>query len=421
MQDPIDVSYAVNCQYFKSNSRGTVFLALGIDSPKKTKDPSKTCNLSLVMDRSSSMERQKKFEQAKEAAVNLFNLLRDSNTDQYGSVICFDKSAKVALASSKISEQESAENIIRNLQLGRGTNIYEGLELAYKEISKHTEEEPGNKIVASRLVLLSDGQASVGKMDEEDFVSLSEKIREDGITISTIGIGDDYDQQLLHAIAEAGGGVPYHVKEVKELEEIFSTQAEEMSSTVLISPMVTITLMPGAEIQEVYTVAPTLRKQNLDKSNNNNRYVARLKDIIGQERQILALRANLPERKSGTYRLARVEVNDLVKNMEVKYTPDHLLYSKETDPYPRMIFACSEAASLVNKGVLAGDHESIRKAETMIADLSKEKGFEIMMSKRLNKEGILRTIKDIIERVCQGPLMESEKKEVIHETTMLFK
>ena len=263
-------------------------------------------------------------------------------------------------------------------------------------------------------------------MEETDFMGLSKRIREQDITVSTIGIGDNYDQQLLHTIAETGGGIPYHVKEVNDLEKIFSEQADELSRTIVISPTFTITMMPGAQIQDIYTVTPTLRKLNVDKSNNNNNnksnsnhYVAKLKDIIVGQRQTIALRVDLPERTSGIYRLARIEVNDLVKNMEVEYTDDRLLYSKETDPYPRMILTCSEATSLVNKGVQVGDHETIRKAETMMIDLSQDKDFERVMTRRPILKKMDATIRGIIDRISQGPLTESEKREVIHDTTVI--
>ena len=420
MQDQIDVQYAVNHQYLKSNSAGTVFMAIEIHSLKKFEESSKTSILSLVIDCSSSM-RGEKFKQAKESALDLFGLLGDND---YLSVISFHKSAKVSLPSSKKSESDSAENIIRNLQLGIGTNIYEGLALAYKEISKQTIEPEGNNnnnTITRRIVLLTDGQASAGKTEEKDFVSLSKKIREDGgITIGTIGIGDDYDQQLLHAIAETGGGVPYHVKEAIDLHTIFNKQADELSSTLIISPSFTITMMPGAKIQEVYTVTPTLRKQNVDKS-NSNRYVARLKDIIIGQRQTLALRVDLPERPPGTYRLARIELNDLIKNIEVVYTDNPQLYSKETDPYPRMILTCSEVTSLVNRGVQAGDEETIIKAKTLMNDLSQDKDFENVMTKRPLIMKMAATIRRVIERISQGPLTESEKREAIQDTTTFFR
>src|SRR5829696_6131420 len=289
MQNSIDVRYAVNHKYLKSSSPGTVFLAIEIHSLKKSEDSFNISNLSLVVDCSSSM-RGEKFKQAKESALDLFGILGDND---YLSIISFHKSAKVSLPSSRKSESESAENIIRNLQLGIGTNIYQGLALAYKEISsKQTidaDNSNNNRSITRRIILLTDGQASYGKMEEKDFVSLSKKIREDGVTVSPIGIGDDYDQQLLYAIAENGGGVPYHVNEAIDLRKIFNKQADELSSTVLISPAFTITMMPGAKIQDVYTVTPALRKQNVDKS-NNTRYVARLKDIIIGQRQTLALR-----------------------------------------------------------------------------------------------------------------------------------
>ena len=318
MQDPVDVRYAVNHQFLKSNSPATVFMSIEIHSLKNSEYSPKISNLSLVVDCSSSM-RGEKLKQAKKSALELFRLLGEND---YLSVITFHKSAKVTLPSSKKSESESAENIIRNLEVGVGTNIYEGLALAYEEISKqsinpeedkydeHNDNEDSNKRnnIVRRIILLTDGEASTGKTKEKDFIKLSRKIREDGgITISTIGIGDKYDQKLLHAIAENGGGVPYHVKEAIGLHTIFSEQANELSMTVAISPMFVVTIMPGARIQEVYTVTPTLRKQNVDNS-NNNRYVARLKDIIIGQRQTLALKIDLPKRSPGTYRLARIEL-----------------------------------------------------------------------------------------------------------------
>jgi len=419
MQDAIDVRYAVNRQYLKSNYPSTVFTAVEVYSPTKSEDSSKISNLSLVVDCSSSM-RGEKFKQAKEAALDLFGLLRDND---YLSIITFHKSAKVALSSSMKSKDESAENIIKNLRLGLGTNIYDGLALAYKEFSKQRNDlnnKSNNNGITRRIILLTDGQVSAGKKEEKDFVNLCKKIREDSITVSTIGIGDDYDQQLLHTIAETGGGVPYHVKEAIDLHTVFNKQAEELSSTVLISPALTITTMPGAIIQEVYTVTPTLRKQNLDKS-RSNRYVTRLKDIIVGQRQTLALRVDLPERPLGRYRLARIELNNLVKDIEIEYTNNPQLYSKEIDPYARMILTCSEVTSLVNKAVQVEDKETIKEAETIMNNLSQDKDFENVMTRRPLIKDMIVVIRRVLARISQGPLTESEKREAVHDTTILLK
>lgn len=432
MQLPLDVRYSVNHQFLKSNSPATVFMSIEIHSLKNSEYSSKISNLSLVVDCSSSM-RGEKLKQAKKSALELFGLLGEND---YLSVITFHKSAKVTLPSSKKSESESAEKIIRNLEVGVGTNIYEGLALAYEEISKQSinpdedkydeyndNEDNSNKRnnIVRRIILLTDGEASAGKTKEKDFIKLSRKIREDGpITISTIGIGDKYDQKLLHTISENGGGVPYHVKEAIGLHSIFNEQANELSMTIAISPKFAVTIMPGARIQEVYTVTPTLRKQNVDNS-NNNRYVVRLKDIIVGQRQTLALKIELPERPKGRYRLARIELNDLVKNVEVEYTDNNQLYGKESDMYPRMILTCSEVTSLVNKGVQADDLETINMAENMMNTLSQDRDFENVMLTRPLMKNMTATTKRVIDRISQGPLTESEKKKAIDDTTSFFK
>ncbi len=414
--DDIGVRYAVNHQHLKANSSGTVFIAIEIHSLKESKDSSSISSLSLVVDCSCSM-RGENFKQAKESALDSFSSLGDND---YLSIISFDKSAKVAFSSSKKSESGSAEDVIRNLRLGIGTNIYEGLSLAYKEFSKQKEEPNNNNTITRRIILLTDGQASAGKTEEKDFVALSRRIREDGITISTIGIGIDYDQQLLHAIAEAGGGVPQHVGEATDLRRVVNKQAEELPSTVIINPTFTITMMPGAKIEEVYTVTPTLRKQSVDPA-NNGRYVARLKDIIIGQRQTIVVKAVYPSRGPGTYRVAQIRMNDIVKDIECEVTSDPWLHEKETDPYPRIILTASEATSLLNKGVQANDHETIMKAQTIIHDLSQDKDFDDVTTRQPLVKKMAATIRRVVERVSRGPLTESEKKEAIHDTTTFFK
>jgi len=368
--------------------------------------------------------RGEKFKQAKESALDTFRSLGDND---YLSIISFDKSAKVALHSSKKSESRSAEGVIRNLKLGIGTNIYEGLLLAYKQISKQKKEPNNNNktTITRRIVLLTDGQASAGKTEEEDFVGLSGRIREDGITVSTVGIGVGYDQHLLHAIAEAGGGVPQHVGEATDLRKVVNKQADELSSTVLISPTFTITMMPGAKIEEVYTVTPTLRKQIIDPA-NNNRYVARLKDIIIGQRQTIVVKAVYPPRSPGPYgmaryRVAQIQINDMVKDIVCNVTSNRSLYDKETDPTPRMVLTASEATSLLSKGVQANDDDAIKKAETIIRDLSQDEDFETVMTKQPLIKKMAATIRRVVERISQGPLSESEKKEAIHDTSTFFK
>lgn len=430
MQDVLQFQDAVNYRYLKSNSPKTVFIAIEMRSLKPPEDSIRISELSLVIDCSSSMQGEK-FKQAKKSALQLFELLGDDD-DYYLSVISFDKSARVALSSTNKSESKSAvQDVIRNLKLGKGTNIYEGLELAFKEISDElgvydsSNDNNNNAIKPRRIVLLTDGQASVGKIKEADFIDLSKRIRQQDITISTIGIGDKYDQKLLQAIAETGGGLPYHVKEINDLQNIFSEQADELTMTIQINPTLTITVMPGAQIQDIYMVTPILRKLSVNKSssssNNSSHYTTRLKDIIVGQGQTIALKVDLPERTSGVYRLARIEVNDQVKNIEVEYTDDRLLCSTETNPYPRMILACSEATSLVNKGIQIGDPEIIRKAEALMSALSQDKDFEKVRTKRPILNKMASTVGAIIERISQGPLTESEKKEALHATMVSFK
>jgi hypothetical protein len=182
-----------------------------------------------------------------------------------------------------------------------------------------------------------------------------------------------------------------------------------------------VTVIPGGDIKEVYTIAPTLRKLTMDKSLKNE-FVTRLKDVIVGQHQCVALSIDLPSRSAGTYRLARIDIDaSLSKDVEIHYTGDQQLYDKEDDPYPRMMLACSEATTLLSKGVQSGDNDSIREADTMMTVLMQDKDFETVTTRRPIMKKMAATIKQIIKRVSQGPLTESEKKDAIHETTVVYK
>src|SRR5437762_8000103 len=87
--------------------------------------------------------------------------------------------------------------------------MYDGLDAAFRQ-AREASKVPG---AVHRVILLTDGNPTVGRTDGKDFVTLAQGIREGGITITAIGIGTDYNDSLLQKIAESGGGLWHHIKD----------------------------------------------------------------------------------------------------------------------------------------------------------------------------------------------------------------
>src|SRR5439155_1731311 len=115
--------------------------------------------------------------------------------------------------------------------------------------------------IVNRVILLTDGNPTVGKTDGREFVSLAQNMREAGITITAIGIGTDYNESLLQKVAESAGGLWHHIDAGKgDLPQVFQDQAAQMAGTVVSNPELKVSIMPGSELADAYSVRPVLNR-----------------------------------------------------------------------------------------------------------------------------------------------------------------
>jgi Ca-activated chloride channel family protein len=173
-------------------------------------------NLSLVLDRSGSMAGEK-IAAAKDAARHL---VRRLHTMDMVSIVAYDTDVVTVAPPTTGSEQTLADRIAA-LHPGSATNLSGGWFRGRELVAANRKENAVN-----RILLLTDGLANNGITDPHALAGLCASARENGITTTTIGFGEDYDEHLLRAMADAGGGHTYYIEQPDQAPGIFAEEIE---------------------------------------------------------------------------------------------------------------------------------------------------------------------------------------------------
>jgi TolB-like protein len=133
----------------------------------------------------------------------------------------FDNEAKVVFPSTQMNsnlKREDFKRSVHGIDAGGGTNLVAGLELGYQQVLANFRNEYTN-----RVLFLTDGVGeSVGILE------MAESYKEIGINVSTIGVGTDYDVDLMVALSKQGGGSSRFISDRKEMEETFGSELDRM-------------------------------------------------------------------------------------------------------------------------------------------------------------------------------------------------
>lgn len=181
-------------------------------------------NLALVLDRSGSMSAEKKLTYAKEAAIGVIEQLLP--TDRV-SVIIFDDEVTNLVPSTLATDKNQIISLIRSVAPGGSTALHGGWKAGVDQVRRHLI--PGG---LNRVLLLSDGLANVGITEPDAIAGDVHSATREGITTSTLGVGLDYNEDLMEAMARSGDGNYYFIESPTQLPTIFATELHGLMATV---------------------------------------------------------------------------------------------------------------------------------------------------------------------------------------------
>jgi len=403
----LDFKCLSNRTHVKAGSASVVFVTINILADQSTLIQRCGLNICLAIDCSRSMQGIK-LEQAKDSALILS---RSLSPNDMISIITFEDKVRIELSPTYASEQAKIESVIRSIQVGSATKLYKGMNESFKLISKNSK--PGS---VSRIVVITDG-VPTDKENPRDYENLCKSIRSKGITVSPIGIGQDYNGNLLLRISEFGGGQWMHVTDpLSQLPNFLREQVSTMENTILINPDLKLNLMSGAEIVNLYTTEPVLAEMALP-DRKGDQYTIPLRDIIAQQKQTIVFRIRLPSRSAGDATLLAANMMNQNQNLLITYSDNPSLYNAEADPNPRVLLFATEGTILMRKAI-GGDTTVLQKAETIIKTVQQDQQATIVLNH--STRDVLNNLQQIHEQTVMNPnLSELEKKQALHDTTII--
>ena len=178
-------------------------------------------NLSLVIDRSGSMQ-GRPLEEAKKSAIMLID--RMDETDQL-SVVTYDNQVDVVFPTTKVTNKPLLKSLITGITQGGMTALFDGWSVGADLVSLHSDDA-----YFSRVLLLSDGQANQGLTDPKIISSSCQVMAEKGVTTSTYGLGLNFNEDLMTTMAKYGQGQAHYGQTANDLIEPFHEEFDLMEA-----------------------------------------------------------------------------------------------------------------------------------------------------------------------------------------------
>ncbi len=191
-------------------------------------------NLSLVLDRSGSMDGEKML-RAREATAYCIDQLLPSDRL---SVVIFDNKIEVLIPSQLAENKAQLKGLLKEVYARNSTALHEAWVRGGLQVSEHLTDGAVN-----RVVLITDGLANEGLTNVDQIVSQVRGLSDRNVSTSTIGIGEDFNEDLLIPMAHAGGGNSWHVKTADDMQRIFAVELEGLIAQV--AHTVTLGLVPA--------------------------------------------------------------------------------------------------------------------------------------------------------------------------------
>ncbi len=333
-------------------------------------------NFGFVLDHSGSMSGAK-IEQLRDAVRLAIDRMADQDLV---SLVVFNDHSDVIVESEPAADRGKLRRQVDRIHAGGGTAISKGMKKGLKEIEKGLAADRVN-----RMLLLTDGQ-TFG--DEKECVELATDAGKKGIPVFALGLGEDWNEELLDEIAAASGGTSDFVAQPDEIVPLFTQTVQRTQQTVVQNAQLMVRMVAGVVPRQVWQVVPTIANLGYQPISDRDVQVA-LGEIEAKVGKALLVELLIPPRQPGKYRVAQTEVEydvpatgvvdeKIRHDILINFTQD----ANEAKQYDANVMNIVEkvtafklqtrALEEAKAGNVAGATQKLRAAATRLLDLGEE-------------------------------------------------
>jgi Ca-activated chloride channel family protein len=220
------------------------------DAPPERRSERAPLHLALVIDRSGSM-RGRPLEEAKRCATEVVERL--SPRDRVA-IVTYDDTVEIVHPARPVDDPTHLRGVIGAIRSGGSTALHGGWVAAAQQLLPWVRPD-----VLSRVLLLSDGQANHGLTDPNAIAVQAAELAASGVSTSTYGLGHNFNEELMTAMARAGEGRAWYGETADDLREPFAGELALLDALWAKRVTLRATALPGLELSmrnDYASVAP---------------------------------------------------------------------------------------------------------------------------------------------------------------------
>jgi len=347
-------------------------------------------NVALVIDRSGSMEGEP-LAYVKQACGYVVDLLEPNDIL---SVVTFEEQVDVLVPARRVVNKTLLKEHINRIEVGNTTNLYDGVVVGCQQVASVMAEGYVN-----RVLIFTDGEPTAGIKDFTSIVGQVAEQKSRGITVTALGFGPEYNEELMAGIARQSGGNYYYIARPDLIPEVFRRELESLMTLVARNMRLRLNLSRWVQLRQIYgrQFSPVSPRQA----------EVGLVDIERGSAMSVLCELEFAPRPAGVYRVVKAELfyddgvsgrsEVLSTDVVLEFTPDKALVASGVNPIVKQELEIAEASRNLEKTVMGMKTQQI---SAMNATVELQKTMSLLVSQGRTAEA--EEVRQAIDSIKQG-------------------